>query len=96
MVGEANAQGDPLAREVLTETVDLLALWLGNIIDLLDPEVVILGGGVASMLDPFLDDLKGAIPRHCVNSRCREVPLLKAYYGKDSGIAGGAALCSLS
>jgi glucokinase len=96
MVGEANAQGDPLAREVLTETVDLLALWLGNIIDLLDPEVVILGGGVASMLDPFLDDLKGAIPHNCVNSRCREVPLLKAYYGKDSGIAGGAALCSLS
>ena len=94
MVGNAYVQGDVLATEILKETVEFLALWLGNIIDLLDPEVIILGGGVASMLNPFLEELKGSIPRHCVNPRCREVPLLKAHYGADSGIAGGAALCS--
>ena len=96
MVGKAYVQGDALAKEILTETVEFLALWLGNIIDLLDPEAMIIGGGVASMLDPFLEDLKDSIPRHCVNPRCREVPLLKAHYGSDSGIAGGAALCSNS
>jgi glucokinase len=94
MVGRAYVQGDALAEEILRETVEFLALWLGNIIDLLDPEAMILGGGVASMLNPFLEDLKGGIPCHCVNPRCREVPLLKARYGADSGIAGGAALCS--
>jgi len=31
---------------------------------------------------------------YCVNSRSREIPLLKAHYGADAGIAGGAALCS--
>ncbi|HVO62486.1 MAG TPA: ROK family protein [Terriglobales bacterium] len=96
MVGQAYVQGDALAKEILTETVQLLALWLGNIIDLLDPGAVIIGGGVASMLRPFLQDLKDQIPHHAVNPRCREVPLLKAHYGGDSGIAGGAALCSNS
>lgn len=95
LVGQACVQGDALATTILRETVDFLSLWLGNVIDLLDPEAVIIGGGVASMLDPFMDDLKGAIPSHCVNPRCREVPLLKSRYGADSGIAGGAALCSM-
>lgn len=94
MVGQAYAAGDSLAKEVLDETVDLLSLWLGNAIDLLDPEVLILGGGVSSMLGPFFDDIRNRIPRYCVNPRCREVPLLKAHYGADSGVAGGAALCS--
>jgi glucokinase len=94
IVGRAYSQGDALAKQILDQTVDLLALWLGNIIDLLDPEVLIVGGGVGSMLRPFLEELKNRIPGYCVNPRCREVPLLKAHYGADAGIAGGAALCA--
>jgi len=37
MVGKAHAAGDPVAKEVMQETLDLLAYWLGNIIDLLEP-----------------------------------------------------------
>jgi len=43
---------------------------------------------------PFFGEIKNLLPRFCVNSRCQEVPLLRARYGADSGIAGGAALCS--
>jgi glucokinase len=94
MVGQAYATGDALAKEVLQETVDLLSLWLSNIVDLLEPEVVILGGGVAGMLAPFFGDIADGIAKYCIISRCREIPLLKAHYGADAGIAGGAALCS--
>ena len=94
MVGQAYAAGDALAKEVLHETVDLLSLWLSNIVDLLEPDVVILGGGVASMLAPFFGDIAEGIAKYCIISRCREIPLLKAHYGADAGIAGGAALCS--
>jgi len=94
MVGQAYAAGDALAGEVLQETVDLLSLWLSNIVDLLEPDVVILGGGVAGMLAPFFGDIANGIAKYCIISRCREIPLLKAHYGGDSGIAGGAALCS--
>jgi glucokinase len=94
MVGQAYLAGDPLALEILQETVELLSAWLGNIIDLLDPDVIVMGGGVAAMLSPFFDEIKNRLARWCVNSRSAEIPLLIAHYGAEAGIAGGAALCS--
>ncbi len=96
LVGTAYGAGDPLAREVLQETVELLTAWLGNIVDLLDPDVLVMGGGVAAMLKPFFDEIKNRLPAWCVNPRASDIPLLMAHYGADAGIAGGAALCSES
>jgi glucokinase len=92
MVGEAFTRGDAVAKEVLQETVELLAFWFGNIVDLLEPDIMIVGGGVASMLKPFLGQISDMLPSCCVNQRCKEIPLVSAHYGEDSGIAGGAAL----
>ncbi|HTT23236.1 MAG TPA: ROK family protein [Candidatus Sulfotelmatobacter sp.] len=92
-VGRAYAQGDALAKEILLDTVQLLAPWLGNVIDLLDPDVVVIGGGVAAMLKPFFEELKGQLPNWCVNPHAADIPLVMARYGADAGIAGGAALC---
>ncbi|HLZ42625.1 MAG TPA: ROK family protein [Candidatus Sulfotelmatobacter sp.] len=94
IVGQAYGAGDPVAREVLLETVELLTVWLGNIVDLLDPDVLVMGGGVAAMLKPFFGEIKQRLPAWCVNPRASEIPLLMAHYGPDAGIAGGAALCS--
>src|SRR5215471_16176241 len=44
-VGQAYANQDPLAGEILLETVDVLTPWLGNIVDLFDPDVIVIGGG---------------------------------------------------
>lgn len=93
-VGKAFMAGDALAVTVLRETVELLSLWLGNIVDLLEPEVIILGGGVADMLRPFFGEIRDRLPACCINPRCQEIPLLAAHYGPDAGIAGGAALSS--
>jgi glucokinase len=93
MVGRAYAAGDALAKEVLQETALYLTVWLGNIVDLLEPDVMILGGGAASMLRRFFDDIRARLPEWCVNSHCQEIPLISAHYGADAGIAGGAALC---
>src|SRR5207248_7592188 len=94
VVGTAYAAGDALAREVLLETVDLLAAWLGNIVDLLEPDVIILGGGVATTLNPLFDGIRSRLPNCCINSRAGEIPLVGAHYGADAGVAGAAALCS--
>lgn len=93
MVGQAAAAGDPVAGEVLQETVELLSFWFGNIVDLLEPDVMIVGGGVASMLQPFFGEIRDRLPGCCVNQRCKEIPLVAARYGEDAGVAGGAALC---
>jgi glucokinase len=92
IVGCAYSKGDPLAREVLLETVELMSIWLGSMIDLLDPDVLILGGGAATMLQPFYGEIRERLPRWCVNTRCQEIPILLANFGNEAGIAGGAAL----
>jgi glucokinase len=94
LVGKAYSAGDPLAREILEETVAVLTPWLGNIVDLFDPDVLVMGGGVAAMLKPFFDDIKSRLPRWCVNPHAADIPVVMAHYGADSGIAGGAALCA--
>jgi glucokinase len=93
MVGRAYQASDPLAKEVLNQTVDYLTIWLGNIIDLLEPDVIIIGGGAGAMLQPFFASIRDRLPTWCVNSQCQEIPLVAAHYGADAGIAGGAALC---
>jgi glucokinase len=93
-VARAYTAGDAIAGEVLEETAKLLTCWLGNIVDLLDPDVLVFGGGVAAMLKPFFEEITKTLPSWCVNPRAGEIPLLMAHYGADAGVAGGAALCA--
>jgi glucokinase len=93
MVAEAWRAGDPLATEVLRETAEVLAIWFGNMIDLLDPDVIVVGGGVSMLMADWFGEIRTMLPKWCVNSRCTEVPIVQAKYGVDSGVAGAAALC---
>lgn len=93
-VARAYAMGDPLAREILEETIELLTAWLSNIVDLLDPDILVMGGGVSLMLQPFYEELKTGLVRWSVNPYAADIPLVQAHYGADAGIAGGAALCA--
>lgn len=93
-VGRAFLAGDRFAKELILETIEMLAVWLANMIDLLDPDVIVIGGGAATLYQPFYETLRERIPQLAVNPRSSEVPVLAAHYGADSGIAGGAALCT--
>jgi glucokinase len=93
IVAEAFRQGDVIAAEVLRETADLLAIWAGNVIDLLEPDVFVFGGGIAQLMSGFFGRIREQLPNWCVNSRCLDIPLVQAKYGSDAGIAGAAALC---
>lgn len=93
IVAEAFREGDPLALEVLQETADYLAIWAGNIIDLLEPDVIIFGGGVAPLMSSFFGRIREQLTNWCVNQRFAEISMVLAKYGADAGIAGAAALC---
>jgi glucokinase len=92
-VGQAFREGDAVATEVLTETAHLLTVWLGNIVDLLEPDVIVVGGGVAELMSSFFDSISKNLPHWSINQRAGEIPLLMARYGADAGIAGAGALC---
>jgi glucokinase len=92
-VGQAWREGDAVARQVLEETAHLLAIWLGNTVDILEPDVMVVGGGVAELMSSFFPRLLEEIPKWSINPRANEIPLVMARYGADAGIAGAAALC---
>jgi glucokinase len=86
-------EGDPFATEVLEETADLLAIWFGNLIDFLEPDVIVVGGGVSTLVARWFGRIRTQIVSWSVNPRCGEIPIFEAEYGPDSGIVGAAALC---
>lgn len=92
-VGAAFHAGDPLAAAVLEETAALLTVWLGNVVDWFDPEIMVIGGGVAQLMSSFFDRMRKDLPGWAINPRASEVPLVLARYSADAGIAGAAALC---
>jgi glucokinase len=92
LVAQAYAAGDSLSAEILQDTAELISFWLGNVVDLLDPAVIIIGGGVAVTLQPFFVEIHSRMASYSINPRASQIPLLPARYGADSGIAGGAAL----
>ena len=93
-VGKAADLGDDLATKIIAEALEKLVLWLSNIVDLLDPDVIVIGGGAAVLYQAFFHEMRNKIADLAVNPRADEVPLVSARYGADSGIAGGAALCA--
>jgi glucokinase len=92
MVCNACDDGDPLANEVMRQTVSLMAVWLGNVVDLIEPEIIVIGGGLGARLTRWLPTIEATMLRWTINPRANEIPLVPAKYGADSGIAGGAAL----
>ena len=94
LVARAAANGDRLALTVIDEVVEMLAYWLGNILDLIEPDVVIIGGGVALMLAPYLDGIHTRWQGACINPRAQVIPIILSSYGDDAGVIGAAALCS--
>jgi glucokinase len=92
-VGQAFREGDAVATEVLTATAHMLTVWLGNIADLLEPDVMVVGGGVAELMSSFFESISKNLPHWAINQRAGEIPLVMARYGADAGIAGAGALC---
>lgn len=93
LVAKAAAAKDSVAVEVVAETVGLLAYWLGNVVDFLEPDIIIMGGGVSSMFASHLEEIRRKWVGAVLNPRPEQIPVVLARYGEESGIAGAAALC---
>ncbi len=92
-VAQAASAGDPIALEVMGEAADHFAIWLGNIIDLLEPEIIVVGGGIAHLMMSLLGRIRKGLQFWAVNPRWQQVPIVSAFYKSESALVGAAALC---
>ena len=98
VVGAARA-GDAVAAEVIDDAAYFLGIGLANLITLLDPQAVVLGGGVGwGAYDLLLPPLRRSLQQHLNYWAARETPLLPSGAGEQAGLLGAAyaALNSLS
>ena len=84
--------GDPAAKEVVDEYVSYLATGLTNIINIFQPEVILLGGGVAKEGQFLIDLLLPQIDRERYGKDVAKTQIKPAMLGNDAGIIGAAML----
>jgi glucokinase len=92
MVAEAALEGDTLAAEIWDETINYLAIGIGDIISILAPEAVILGGGVSTAGEQLLEPLRRQVQSRVKMLRVEKIRILQAELGGDSGIHGALIL----
>ena len=82
------AAGDAVAAAALARHAERLARGLAQVVNLLDPDVVVLGGGLSNM-DHLYTDLPRLMARH-VFSDVSTTPVLRNRHGDSSGVRGAA------
>lgn len=91
-IAAAAAAGNPAAIEVLEETCDMLSAWLGSMVSLLDPDMIVIGGGVSRIGDPLFERLRQRVPRRTINQFASATPIVPAQLAGHVGILGAAAV----
>lgn len=91
-VAEAARAGDAVASEVWDETIEYLALGVGNVIAAFAPEAVVLGGGVSTAGEQLLGPLRRRIRESVKIAPVEEVRIELAALGGDSGVYGALIL----
>jgi glucokinase len=92
VIAQAALQGDLLAHELIRETGVYLSIWLGGMINLLDPDVIVIGGGVSAIGDVLFDTIRENLHRYTLNPFVLKTPVVCAQLKEDVGILGAAAL----
>ncbi|MDQ3986298.1 MAG: ROK family protein [Actinomycetota bacterium] len=91
-VARAARQYDETAREILRRAGRALGIGLSNVVNLFDPEVIILGGSVVRAGEPFLGPARDQLVEMTTAQRRRPNRLDVTSLGGDAGLLGAAAL----
>ena len=93
-VFDAAERGDSVAVEVVNDAVGAIIVGMGNVLNLFNPDVVVLGGGVTQGLLQLnlLDRIEDGMRRRAMSSGHRRFRLAPATLGDSQGLVGGASL----
>jgi glucokinase len=91
-VQRAALAGDPVAAMVWEETVEALTCGLTSIVNLVEPELVVLGGGVTRAGEHLIGPVRQAVLRQAMAPAARAVRIVRAALGDRVGVVGAAAI----
>ena len=89
---KAEGEADPLAGDVLRGAADYMGVGVATLRSLLDPELIVIGGGVSRNLHIFFPRLVASAKAHATNVDKALCPVVPTVLGDDAGLLGAAAL----
>ncbi|MEE9442962.1 MAG: ROK family protein [candidate division Zixibacteria bacterium] len=85
-------KGDKIAHDVINESARILGVALSGIVNLLNPELIIIGGGVAEGGHKFVDIARETIMSECLPVAAETLEVVPTRMGNDAGFIGAAFL----
>ena len=91
-VFQAGTRGDALALEVFRQVGFYLGVAVTSLLNVLNPEIVIIGGGASAGWDLFSPHLRETIRQRAYGGRLEQAKIVRGTLGDDAGILGAARL----
>jgi glucokinase len=93
-IHRAARNGDSLARDLIVRTGTYVGIGLANLINLFNPELVVIGGGLSNIGDLLLEPAYREAERRSFRQSYRSVRFSGAQLGRNSGVLGAAAFAN--
>jgi glucokinase len=90
MVGTAARKGDSLALDVLSQAGTYLGVGLANLVNIFNPEMIVLGGGMAELGGLFIDPARRVVVERAFPISAGAVRIVTAQLGNEAGVYGAA------
>ena len=92
LVTELAHDGDPAAVDALTTVGRWLGVGVANLVNMLNPDVVVIGGGVVAAGELLLDPVRTVVAERALSPSKEHVRIVPARFGGESGMLGAATL----
>ncbi len=84
------AQGDPLAQTLVADTIVCLATAMGSLINIFNPDMIVLFGGMTNAGDQLLVPLRDEVRRRCFQIGADRCQIVRSRLGAEAGVIGAA------
>ncbi|MBU5317491.1 ROK family protein [Clostridium bornimense] len=91
-VFEEAAKGDRISKEIINTSLSYLGIAVANIVNIFDPEKVVVGGGVTNGGKIVFDKIQEEVDNRCLKAISENCVIEKAVLGGKAGVLGAAAL----
>jgi glucokinase-like ROK family protein len=92
LIKEAAASGDQEAIDIFAETGEVMGLGFSSLINIFNPEKIILGGPLSVIGDYLLPAIKDSIKKHSLAEINQQAEIILSAFGADASVIGAAAL----
>ncbi|WP_349763905.1 ROK family protein [Fusobacterium sp. SYSU M8D902] len=89
---DAAKKGDKFSMDLVDYEAEYLAMGIGNILNIINPEKIVLGGGVAMAGDILLSPMKKKLEKYALGVTLENLEIVQGVLGNEAGIKGAVGL----